>query len=58
VLEKTLRREAKEEVGLEIQNISYVTNLATVHDDKAPSLVISCMADEQRKGIKTEWSRH
>lgn len=45
VLEKTLRREVKEEVGLEIQNITYVTSLATVHDDKAPSLVISCMAD-------------
>ncbi len=98
VLEKTLRREVKEEVGLEIENITYVTSLATVHEDKAPSLVISCMADwksgevvlqkeecdefawvdveeakkyqlidgiqdelvmadNQRKGIKTEWSR-
>ena len=45
VLERTLRREVKEEVGLEIANIEYVTSLATVHDDKAPSLVISCMGD-------------
>jgi 8-oxo-dGTP diphosphatase len=45
VLEKTLRREVKEEVGLEIKDIVYVTSLATVHEDKAPSLVISCMAD-------------
>lgn len=45
VLEKTLRREVKEEVGLEIKDITYVTSLATVHEDKAPSLVISCMAD-------------
>ena len=45
VLEKVLRREVKEEVGLDIANIEYVTSLATVHEDKAPSLVISCMAD-------------
>lgn len=45
VLEKTLRREVKEEVGLEIKNITYVTSLATVHEGSSPSLVISCMAD-------------
>jgi 8-oxo-dGTP diphosphatase len=45
VLEKTLRREVKEEVGIAIENIEYVTSLATVHADGAPSLVISCMAD-------------
>ena len=45
VIEKVLRREVKEEVGIEIKNIVYVTSLATVHDDGAPSLVISCMAE-------------
>ena len=44
VLEKVLRREVKEEVGLDIENIEYVTSLATIHDDGAPSLVISCLA--------------
>lgn len=99
VLEKVLRREVKEEVGLDINNITYVTSLATVHGDGNPSLVISCLADwqagevmlqenetddfkwvslqeskeyglidgiydelemaeNQRKGIKTEWQRH
>jgi 8-oxo-dGTP pyrophosphatase MutT (NUDIX family) len=45
VLEQVLKREVLEEVGLEIENIQYVTSLATVHADGAPSLVISCMAD-------------
>jgi 8-oxo-dGTP pyrophosphatase MutT (NUDIX family) len=45
VLEKVLKREVLEEVGLDIKNIEYVTSLATVHGDGAPSLVISCMAD-------------
>lgn len=45
VLEQVLKREIKEEVGLDIKNIEYVTSLATVHDDGAPSLVISCVAD-------------
>ncbi|OGM90334.1 hypothetical protein A2755_04050 [Candidatus Wolfebacteria bacterium RIFCSPHIGHO2_01_FULL_48_22] len=45
VLEQVLKREVKEEVGLEIKNIEYVTSLATMHEDKAPSLVISCVAD-------------
>jgi NADH pyrophosphatase NudC (nudix superfamily) len=37
----------KEEVGLDITNIVYVTSLATVHGDGNPSLVISCLADYQ-----------
>lgn len=45
VLEKTLRREVREEAGIEIKNIEYVTSLATIHADGSPSLVISCMAE-------------
>lgn len=51
VLERVLRREVKEEVGIEIKNIEYVTSLATVHDDSAPSLVISCVADYESGDI-------
>jgi 8-oxo-dGTP diphosphatase len=52
ILEKTLRREVREEVGIEIKNIDYVTSLATVHGDKNPSLVISCLADYE-SGVVT-----
>jgi len=45
VLEKVLRKEVRDEVGVEIDNIEYVTSLARVHEDKSPSLVISCMAN-------------
>jgi len=45
ILERTLRREVKEEVNLEIENIDYLTSLATIHPGNAPSLVISCIAD-------------
>lgn len=47
ILEKVLRQEVKEEVGLDITNIVYVTSLAIVHGDGYPSLVISCLADYQ-----------
>ena len=54
VLEKVLRREVMEEVGLEIENIEYVTSLTTLHSDGAPSLVISCMADWKFGEVKLQ----
>lgn len=45
VLERTLRREVKEEAGIEIKNIRYVTSLADAREGDDPSLVISCLAD-------------
>ncbi|MBI2624517.1 NUDIX domain-containing protein [Candidatus Parcubacteria bacterium] len=45
VLERTLRREVNEEVGIDIEHIEYLTSLATVHSDGSPSLVISCTAE-------------
>jgi 8-oxo-dGTP diphosphatase len=52
VLEQTLRREIKEEVGIDIGNIEYLTSLATIHADGSPSLVISCTADYVKGKIK------
>jgi 8-oxo-dGTP diphosphatase len=54
VLERTLRREVKEETGIDIDNITYVTSLATVHGDGVPSLVISCVADYVSGDIKLQ----
>jgi 8-oxo-dGTP pyrophosphatase MutT (NUDIX family) len=54
VLERTLKREVQEEVGLEINNIEYITSLATVHEDGSPSLVISCVADYVSGDVKLQ----
>ena len=54
VLERTLKREVQEEVGLEIKNIEYITSLATVHEDGSPSLVISCVADYVSGEVKLQ----
>jgi 8-oxo-dGTP pyrophosphatase MutT (NUDIX family) len=54
VLERTLKREIKEEVGIEINNIDYVTSLATIHADGNPSLLISCVADYVSGEIKLQ----
>jgi len=45
VLERVVRREVKEETGLEIKNIDYVTSLALIDKEGTPIFIISCMAD-------------
>lgn len=54
VLERTLKREVQEEVGLEITHIEYITSLATVHEDLSPSLVISCLAEYVSGEVKLQ----
>ncbi|MCX6726303.1 MAG: NUDIX domain-containing protein [Candidatus Shapirobacteria bacterium] len=54
VLERTLKREVLEESGLEINNIEYITSLATVHEDGNPSLVISCIANYVSGEVKLQ----
>lgn len=45
VIERVVRREVKEEVGLEVKDIEYVTSLATIDKEGTPVLIISCMAE-------------
>ncbi len=54
IIEKVLRREVKEETGLEVKNIDYVTSMAIVHPDGAPSLIISCSAEYASGEVKLQ----
>lgn len=49
VFEDLLRREVEEEVGLEIENIDYVTSLVYVRDDKIPTVIVSLVAEPKEK---------
>jgi 8-oxo-dGTP pyrophosphatase MutT (NUDIX family) len=52
VLEDLLKREIKEEVNLEIENINYVTSLVYIRPDKIPCLIISLWAEPKKGEIK------
>ena len=45
VLEDLTRREVREEVNLEIENIRYLASITFIRPDKKPGLIISFMAD-------------
>jgi 8-oxo-dGTP pyrophosphatase MutT (NUDIX family) len=55
-LEFALRREVKEEAGIEIKNIRYVTSLADAREGDDPSLVISCLADYAKGKVRMDHS--
>jgi len=52
ILEDALRREVMEEVGLEIKDIGYVTNLVFIRKDNIPCVVISLYAYPASDEIK------
>jgi len=45
ILEKVLRREVKEETGIDIKNIKYLTSMTFIRPDNIPGLIISLFAD-------------
>jgi len=52
VLENVLKREIMEEVGLEIEDINYVTSLVYIRDDNIPCLIISLWAKPKTKNVQ------
>jgi 8-oxo-dGTP pyrophosphatase MutT (NUDIX family) len=54
ILETTLTREVKEEAGIDIKNVEYITSLATVYADGRPSLVLTCSADYHKGKVKLQ----
>jgi len=52
VLENLLKREVREETGLAIKNIGYVTSLVYIRDDGIPTIIVSLFADYDNGEIK------
>ena len=52
IFEKILRKEIREETGLEIKNIGYVSNLAFIRSNGYSTIIISLNADYDAGEIK------
>jgi len=51
-MENSLRREVKEEVGLEIDKINYLASLVFIRPDGVPTLVLSMFANHKNGEVK------
>jgi 8-oxo-dGTP pyrophosphatase MutT (NUDIX family) len=52
ILEDLVKREVKEEVGLDIENIGYVTSMVYIRSDNIPTLIVSLYAEPIEKEIR------
>ncbi len=52
VFEDLIKREVAEEVGLEIENIGYVTSLVYIRPDKIPCMIVSLYADAKTDNVR------
>jgi len=52
VFEDLLKREIREEIGLEVENISYVTSMVYIRPDNIPCIIVSLFANPKEGEIK------
>jgi len=52
VFEDLLRKEIKEEVGLEIKNIGYVTSMVYIRPDGIPCMIVSLFAEPIGESVR------
>lgn len=52
IIEDLVKREIKEEVNLEVNNLDYLTSLTYIRPDGSPSIIISMFCDYLRGEIK------
>ncbi len=52
VLEDSVRKEVREEVGLEVGPLGYVTSLVYLRSDKVPCLIISLYANAKTEDVR------
>lgn len=52
IVEELSEREVREEVGLEIENLRYLTSLTYVRNDRKPTLILSMFADYKNGEVK------
>jgi 8-oxo-dGTP pyrophosphatase MutT (NUDIX family) len=52
VFEDLLKREVEEEVGLEFEEVGYVTSLVYLRSDKIPCLIVSLYANSKSSNVR------
>jgi len=52
IFETVVKREVKEEVGLDIKNLKYLTSLSFIRPDGIPTIVASFFADYKNGNVK------
>ncbi|MDD3808187.1 MAG: NUDIX domain-containing protein [Candidatus Pacebacteria bacterium] len=54
MFEKVARREVKEEAGVDIKNIGYLTSMAFIRSDEIPAIIVSLYADYAGGDVKLQ----